>query len=326
MPSGTGRKSRLLACSISESRSCASPSSRRAASSVTHAFDRGARLVARRQLVLRPAPRRLHDLPRITGRRRRMNDDDAGRALPRRALVLVDPAAVVEPRRALEQRRIPVGIVVEHDEHLAAHVDVLEVVPAVLRAPGSRSPRTRAPRRATSAVGACTPLLATKSVPRASSTASPPRVKRHVAGASRRDADELDRLLVAAAVAAGREAEPRELGREIRAREHVAFGSRQAAAVTVVRELGDDAADLLAVDGLRGCPGRCRDQRVRGRGGAADEAPSGAVSPSRLQAATQPTTTSASAARPHATLLNRPHASSTIRRRAPVCPRLRSRP
>jgi hypothetical protein len=80
-----------------------------------------------------------------------------------------------------------------------------------------------------------------------------------------RDAHELDRLLVAAAVAARRETDPSELGREIRLGELVAFGSRQAAAVTVVRELGHDAADILAVDGLSSGPGRCRDQRCRAR-------------------------------------------------------------
>src|SRR5688572_29983480 len=95
-------------------------------------LDGDARLCAGRQLVLRPTPRRLHDLPRITGRWNRMDDDDAGRALARRALVLVAPAAVVETRRAFEQRRVPVGIVVEHDEDLAAYVHVLEVVPTVL--------------------------------------------------------------------------------------------------------------------------------------------------------------------------------------------------
>ena len=62
-----------------------------------------------------------------------MDDDRAGRALGRGALVLVGPAAVVEAAIALEQIRIPVRIVVQHDEHLAGEVRVAVIVPAVLR-------------------------------------------------------------------------------------------------------------------------------------------------------------------------------------------------
>ena len=55
-----------------------------------------------------------------------------GRAMARGAFVLVGPAAVVEARLAGEQLRIPVRIVVEHDQDLALQVDALEVVPLVL--------------------------------------------------------------------------------------------------------------------------------------------------------------------------------------------------
>src|SRR6185369_16925848 len=49
------------------------------------------------------------------------------------ALVLVRPAPVVEAALAGEQLRIPIRIVVEHQQSLAAHVDAFEVVPAILR-------------------------------------------------------------------------------------------------------------------------------------------------------------------------------------------------
>ena len=96
------------------------------------ALELDARLALRRQLELLAAPRGLHHLPRIARRRRGVHDDDARRALARGALVLVDPAAVVEARLAREQLRIPVRVVVQHQEHLAFHVGALEVVPLVL--------------------------------------------------------------------------------------------------------------------------------------------------------------------------------------------------
>ena len=75
----------------------------------------------------------LHDLERIAGGGRGVDDDGAGRALPRGALVLVGPAAVVEPALAGEEGVVPVRIVVEHEQDLALEIDPLEVVPAVLR-------------------------------------------------------------------------------------------------------------------------------------------------------------------------------------------------
>ena len=56
---------------------------------------------------------------RIAGRRRGVDDDRPRRALPRGALVLVGPAAVVEPALAGEELRVPVRVVVEHHQDLA---------------------------------------------------------------------------------------------------------------------------------------------------------------------------------------------------------------
>ena len=64
-----------------------------------------------------------------------MNDDRCRRAEPCGHLVLVGPASVIEPALAFEQVRIPVGVVVQHDEYLARHVLALVVVPVVLRRP-----------------------------------------------------------------------------------------------------------------------------------------------------------------------------------------------
>ena len=62
-----------------------------------------------------------------------MDDDRARRALPRRALVLVVPAAVVEPRLAREQLRIvQSGSLFIITQDLALDVHALEVVPLVL--------------------------------------------------------------------------------------------------------------------------------------------------------------------------------------------------
>src|SRR4029078_11713002 len=61
-----------------------------------------------------------------------VDDDRARRALPRRALVLVGPAAVVEPPLAGEEGVVPVGGAVEHEQYLALQVLALEVVPLEL--------------------------------------------------------------------------------------------------------------------------------------------------------------------------------------------------
>src|SRR5215469_6827887 len=61
-----------------------------------------------------------------------MNDDGARGPLARGALVLVDPAPVVEPALAGEQIRIPVRVVVHHHEDLPREVRALVVVPLEL--------------------------------------------------------------------------------------------------------------------------------------------------------------------------------------------------
>ncbi len=133
MPSGTGLKSRLWAC-CDELVEVLPGRLEELAGGVLGgpAGHLDARLVTGRQLELLAGPGGLHDLPGIAGRRGGVDDDGPGRALPGRALVLVGPAAVVEPAVAFEELGIPVRIVVEHDQDLALEVHPLEVVPLVL--------------------------------------------------------------------------------------------------------------------------------------------------------------------------------------------------
>ena len=77
----------------------------------------------------------------ITRRSGLVNDDSRRRAFRRRDLVFVSPATVISHRVALEHRAVELRriggiwnrrIVDEHYDRLAAHIDVLVVVPAVL--------------------------------------------------------------------------------------------------------------------------------------------------------------------------------------------------
>ena len=63
-----------------------------------------------------------------------MDENHAGRALARRFLVLVGPAAVVGEGLALEEFRIVrIRLVHQHQQNLAANVNALVIVPAILR-------------------------------------------------------------------------------------------------------------------------------------------------------------------------------------------------
>ena len=62
-----------------------------------------------------------------------MNDDRAGRTLTCRTFVLVNPAAVIKARIAGEQGRIPVRIIVQHQQYLAFQILTLEIIPAIFR-------------------------------------------------------------------------------------------------------------------------------------------------------------------------------------------------
>ena len=92
-----------------------------------------ARFVTGLQLELLATPRCLYHLPGVTGRVWGMDDDGPGRPLAGSGFVLVAPAPVVKPRGSGKQRLIPVRVVVQHHQHLAAQVAALEVVPLVLR-------------------------------------------------------------------------------------------------------------------------------------------------------------------------------------------------
>ena len=90
------------------------------------------RLVLCRQFELLARPRGLHDLPRITRRRDRVNDDRADRAPLSRRRVLVIPSTVVEPGVSGEQLGIPIRVVVHDQQDFAAQVLSLEIIPRVL--------------------------------------------------------------------------------------------------------------------------------------------------------------------------------------------------
>ena len=63
-----------------------------------------------------------------------MDDEDSPRAAPQPFLVLVDPAAVVGERAAIEEFRIVgSGLVGEEHEHLAVDVHAFEIVPFPFR-------------------------------------------------------------------------------------------------------------------------------------------------------------------------------------------------
>jgi hypothetical protein len=60
-----------------------------------------------------------------------VDDDGSGGTLTSSADVFVVPAAVVETSVALEQVRVPIGIVVQHQQDLALQISSLVVVPVV---------------------------------------------------------------------------------------------------------------------------------------------------------------------------------------------------
>ena len=95
-------------------------------------LDPDARRALVRQLEVLARPGSLHDLPAVSGRVRRVDEDRADGALLRRHHVLVVPPAVPEARLACEDARIVLRVVVHHEEDLAREIRVLVVVPLVL--------------------------------------------------------------------------------------------------------------------------------------------------------------------------------------------------
>src|SRR5690606_19188283 len=189
-----------------------------------------------RKLVLRPAPGALHDLPWIAGRLRRMDDDRARCALACRALVLVGPPPVIEPLAAAEELRIPVGIVVQHQQNLAAQIGALEVVPVVLGrfdAVADEDDLRVLDRRALRGDAARRDELAMLRELEALAVARERPARRLRRG----DTDELERLQVRAVGAGGLEAEPLERRGEIGLRHFVAGRARRTSRVTVACKL-----------------------------------------------------------------------------------------
>ena len=209
------------------------------------ALELNARLALGRQLELLAAPRRLHHLPRISRRRRGVHDDHARRAMTRGAFVLVGPAAVVQARLAREQLRIPVRIVVEHHEHLAAHVDALEVVPLVLgrfdAVAHEHQARVLDLRARLLHAAARDVILGPLECDVAALAGEIPGRRQ-----LRRHADDVDGLFPAAVFAAGLEAQRFELAGEIKPRQRVAARGRTAAFEFVGGEKADRRAQDVA--------------------------------------------------------------------------------
>ena len=84
------------------------------------------------QLELLPDIGSPNHLPGITRRLGGMDDDRARRTLPGSAGVFIVPAAVGQFTFTSEQLRVPVGIVVEHQQDLAFQVGAFEIVPVLL--------------------------------------------------------------------------------------------------------------------------------------------------------------------------------------------------
>ncbi len=213
------------------------------------ALDLDRRFPGRRQAELLAPPGALHDLPRITGRGRRVNDDRARRALARRALILVHPAPVVEPALASEQLRIPVGIVVEHHQDLALEIHSLEVVPAVLGSLDAVADehefRAIDPALLALHTAAGDVVVRPFQVDVGGMGVERPRGRK-----GRFDADDIERLLPLSVGAGWLVAERFELRRQIQARQLIAPGGRRAALECVRGEKADRRFQRTAVDCL----------------------------------------------------------------------------
>jgi hypothetical protein len=88
-----------------------------------------------RQHALFLGPTALHGCPAVAGALRVVDDQHACRAAALGLLELVGPAAIVGHRRAAEERGLIRGrwrVIHQHEEDLATHIHVLEVVPAEL--------------------------------------------------------------------------------------------------------------------------------------------------------------------------------------------------
>src|SRR5690606_7615777 len=95
----------------------------------------GGRVLAH-DVELRAGPAVVDGGPAIGGRGGLVHDDDAGGSAAGRLLVLVGPAPVIGHGPAVEGVQLglfEVGVIDEDDDDLAAHVDVLEVIPVALR-------------------------------------------------------------------------------------------------------------------------------------------------------------------------------------------------
>ncbi len=207
------------------------------------------------KLELRAAPGGLDDLEGIAGRGGGVNDDRRRRSLPRRALVLVGPAAVVEPAVAFEELGIPVGIVVHHHQNLALEVHALEVVPLVL---GRLDAVADEDHLGVAHVGGgllhaaagdeVVPPLQGEGLAAGLSTGLEVPGLRHLGG----DADDLERLLPASVLGSRLEAERFHARRKIEPRQLVAAAGRSPALQLVVGQEADRPFEGGAVDRLGG--------------------------------------------------------------------------
>ena len=221
-----------------------------------------ARFAAGGKLELLAAPRGLHDLPGIAGGWRGVDDDGRGGSLPRRALVLVDPAAVKEPPVALEQLGIPIRIVVHHHQDLALEVHALEIVPLVL---GRLDAVAHEHELGVLDAGGGFLNFAEDDVivPPLELDRLVPGLEIPSLGSVRFDAHHFDRLLPRATGSAGLEAEQLEGGREIEAGRLVATAGDAAALQQIVGKETQGRLQSAAVNGLGRLGGARWDEKIR---------------------------------------------------------------
>ncbi len=179
-------------------------------------------------------------------------DHDRRRGAARgRDLVLVVPAPVVEAALAREQARVALRVVVHEEQHLAAQVGALEVVPRVL---GGDDPVADEDD-----LGVVDPRLLLAAVAPGDVVVREPQRRlvlaaRHaqLARGLRADADELDRLLPRAALGTRLEADRLEARGDVLARELVAARAGCAPLEEVAREEADVGAPAALAHALRG--------------------------------------------------------------------------
>ncbi len=210
-----------------------------------------ARLVTGDEFELLADVGRAHHLPRVTGGLGGVDDDGAGGALTRGAGVLVVPPAVGELAITGEERRVPVGVIVEHEQDLPREIRSLEIVPAFLGCDNAVTDKDHF------GVGDGNPgLLDTghQHVLVGEAVCSLGAVRAFEGPAFRRirgQPDNLYRLLVRSAVEEGLEPHLGQPAGEIGSGQPISFAARPAPAELIARQHADVGQQVPLDDGFR---------------------------------------------------------------------------